>query len=149
MRIAADTSVLAYAEGVNDVLRQETAVRVLSSLAHHELVLQVQVMAELFRVLVRKRRVAAIEARRMVDEWRARFEHHPETTGRVLGAAMDLATHHQFQIFDAVILAASAEARCEMLLAEDMQDGFVWRGVTVINPFAPIPHPLLTHALTA
>jgi hypothetical protein len=31
----------------------------------------------------------------------------------------------------------------KLLLSEDMQDGFVYRGVTVANPFAERIHPLL------
>jgi hypothetical protein len=34
-----------------------------------------------------------------------------------------------------------------VLLSEDMQHGFVYRGVTVINPFAEPAHPLLADAL--
>ncbi len=34
-----------------------------------------------------------------------------------------------------------------MLLSEDMQDGFVYRGVTVANPFAAALHPLLASVL--
>jgi hypothetical protein len=30
-----------------------------------------------------------------------------------------------------------------LALSEDMQDGFSWRGVTVVNPFASKRHPLL------
>ncbi|WP_205963481.1 PIN domain-containing protein [Roseicella aquatilis] len=31
---------------------------------------------------------------------------------------------------------SAAEAECRLLLSEDIQDGFTWRGVTVRNPFA-------------
>jgi predicted nucleic acid-binding protein len=32
---------------------------------------------------------------------------------------------------------------CRLLLSEDLQEGFTWRGVTVTNPFAKSRHPLL------
>jgi hypothetical protein len=35
-----------------------------------------------------------------------------------------------------------------LLLSEDLQDGFTWRGVTVTNPFAAALHPLLAALLT-
>jgi predicted nucleic acid-binding protein len=35
------------------------------------------------------------------------------------------------------------EADCRLLLSEDMQDGFIWHGVTIANPFAHPRHPLL------
>ena len=58
-------------------------------------------------------------------------------------AGSDVAVGHNLAIWDAIILAAAAEAGCRMLLSEDMQDGFTWGGVTIVNPFAPQPHKLL------
>ena len=58
------------------------------------------------------------------------------TTETVLDAALALSSAHRLRIFDAVILAAAAEAGCHQLLTEDMHNGFVWRGVEVVNPFA-------------
>ena len=65
------------------------------------------------------------------------------TTERVLSRALDVCNAHQLAIWDAVILAAASEAGCRVLLSEDMQDGFTWGGVTVVNPFASTPHRLL------
>jgi hypothetical protein len=61
--------------------------------------------------------------------------------------AMDLACNHDLTIWDSVVLAASAEAECRLLLSEDLQEGFTWRGVTVTNPFAPRLHTLLAAIL--
>jgi predicted nucleic acid-binding protein len=58
-------------------------------------------------------------------------------------AAMDLAADHDLSIWDAVILAASTDVGCRLVLSEDLQDGFAWRGLTVANPFAGKAHPLL------
>lgn len=64
--------------------------------------------------------------------------------------AADLATDHTLRIWDAVVLAASAEAGCRLLLSEDhLQEGFTWRGVTVTNPFTGSPHALLSALLEA
>ena len=57
--------------------------------------------------------------------------------------AADLAADHDLCIWDAVVLSASAEAGCRLLLSEDLQEGFTWRGVTVTNPFAATKHVLL------
>lgn len=64
-------------------------------------------------------------------------------------AATDLALDHGLAIWDAVIFAAAAEVGCRLLLSEDLQDGFTWRGVSVVNPFAERRHPLLDAALAA
>ena len=56
---------------------------------------------------------------------------------------MSISRAHNHRIWDAVILSAAAAAECRVLLSEDMQHGFTWSGVTVVNPFAEPPHPLL------
>ena len=63
-------------------------------------------------------------------------------------SATDLVSDHGLTIWDSVVLAASAEAECRLLLSEDLQEGFTWRGVTVTNPFAQKLHPLLAALLT-
>jgi predicted nucleic acid-binding protein len=72
-----------------------------------------------------------------------------ETSNDVMLAATDLASAHQLGIWDAVILSAAPDARCRLLLSEDLQDGLTWRGVTVANPFSPSRHPLLSAVLHA
>jgi len=62
-------------------------------------------------------------------------------------AALDLNVDHKLQIWDALILAVAAEQHCRILLTEDMHAGFTWRGVTLVNPFAPEIDPLLEQLL--
>jgi len=81
-------------------------------------------------------------ARTAILSWRDTYS-LIETSPAVMLNATDLATDHHFGIWDAVILSASAEAGCRLLLSEDLQEGFTWRGVTVTNPFGPTRHPLL------
>ncbi|MFL4976147.1 MAG: PIN domain-containing protein [Microvirga sp.] len=69
------------------------------------------------------------------------------TTPATLDAALDLAVDHRLSIWDAVIFNAAAEAGCRLLLSEDLGEGFTWRGLTVVNPFAASPHPLLARLL--
>jgi predicted nucleic acid-binding protein len=57
------------------------------------------------------------------------------TDDAVFDQALEIASRHHHQIYDAVILAAAAVAGCDRLYSEDMQHGFVWRGVEVVNPF--------------
>ena len=41
------------------------------------------------------------------------------------------------------MVVVTAEVGCRLLLSEYMQDGFSWRGVTVVNSFAAMRRPLL------
>lgn len=142
MRVALDTNVLAYAEGTNGATKKETALDLIRKLPPGSTVLPAQTLGELFNVLVRKARRSAASARTAVLSWRDAFP-VVDTSAVVIASAADLATDHQLGIWDAVILAAAAEAECRLLLSEDLQEGFTWRGVTVTNPFLPHPHLLL------
>ncbi len=51
-------------------------------------------------------------------------------------AARALAHDHQTSFYDALIVAAAIEADCDTLWSEDMQDGRVFGGLTIRNPFA-------------
>lgn len=144
MRVCLDTNVLAYAEGINDAERQARALDVVAALT--DAVVPVQVLGELFRVLTMKARRPAEAARTAVLSWRDAISTR-DTTAVALLAAMDLAADHGLSIWDALILATAADAGCRLLLSEDLQDGFTWRGVTVVNPFIAAPHPLLASLL--
>lgn len=142
VRVALDTTMLVYAEGVNDHAMEVAALDILDLLRHRvTLIAPAQTLGELFAVLVRKAGRSPADARRAILAWRA-VTQAADTTDSVLLAAAELALN-KFSIWDAIIVCAAAEAGCQMLLSEDMQDGFVWRGVTIVNPFAKAKHPLL------
>ena len=146
MRVALDTNVLGYAEGVNGATMRESALALIEDLPPSAVILPVQILGELFGLLVRKAGRAPAQARLAIMSWRDAFE-VAETTEPVMVSALDLAIDHQIGIWDAVVLAAAAEADCRLVLSEDLKDGFVWRGITVTNPFAASRHPLLTGLL--
>jgi len=142
MNVAVDTNILAYAEGVNGLQNKQAAIALLQALPPESTLLPVQALGELFSVLVRKARRSRADASAAVLSWGDAFP-LIETSNDVLLAATDLAQAHQLSLWDAVMLSAAADARCRLLLSEDLQDGFTWRGVTVTDPFASRRHPLL------
>lgn len=146
MRIALDTNVLAYAEGVNGTAMQRAALDLIARLPRNEVALPVQVLGELFNVLTRKASRSRDAARAVIVSWRDTFS-LLDTSAAVMLAATDLAVDHRLVIWDAVMLSAAAESRCQLLLSQDLQEGFTWRGVTVTNPFSSARHPLLTRLL--
>jgi predicted nucleic acid-binding protein len=146
MKVALDTNVLAYVEGVGDLARQALAEDVLARLGAGRVTLPSQVAGELYNVLRRKKGLSGVEATEIVSRWIGFYgltAHSPD----LFSEALALAARHDKQIWDALILTIAASAGCHLLLSEDMQDGFVYRGVTVANPFAETPHPLLASLL--
>ena len=137
IRVALDSNVLVYAEGVNGKARALDAARIVADLNENDVVLPVQALGELFTVLTRKAGWPATAARKAVLDWQDAYE-VVDTSPAVLLDAMELACTHQFSTWDAVMLAAAAQAGCRILLSEDMHNGFTWRGTTIRNPFAAV-----------
>ena len=142
MRLALDTNVLAYAEGVNGAVMKKAALALVQKLPGDTTFVPVQVLGELFHLLVRKADRSPERARAAILSWQDAFP-LVETSSGVLLAAADLATHHHLGILDAVIFSAAAAAGCRLLLSEDLHPGFNWNGVTVVNPFAQPKQELL------
>lgn len=146
MRVAIDTNVLAYAEGIGDAARRDASLDLLVRLPPENVLLPAQVLGELFRVLTGKGDCTPDSARSRALQWADSFE-AADSTWSAFQSAFDLTADHGLNIWDALILAVTAENRCRMLLSEDMQHGFTWRGVTVVNPYRTPCHPLLSPLL--
>lgn len=146
MRIALDTNILAYAEGVGDEERRDSSLSLISRLPEESVIVPAQVLGELWRVLTGKAGRDRATVREAILGWSDTFS-VADSTWDAFQSAMDLAGDHGLQIWDSLILAVAAENHCRLLISEDLHSGFTWRGVTVVDPFAPKPHPMLKAAL--
>jgi predicted nucleic acid-binding protein len=146
MLVAFDTNILIYAAGFNDRMRAERATAMRLAFGPDQTVIATQVLGEFFNALVgklRQERQVAVHACGLL----MRSSVVKAADEAAFQQALQLASDHRLQFWDALILATAAAADCSILLSEDMQHGFVFHGVTVINPFAEPAHPLLTDAL--
>lgn len=146
MRVALDTNILAYAEGIGDETRCNAAFFLIEQLPGNAVLLPTQALGELMRVLTGKAKRTPDAAREAVLAWSDSFE-VADSTWPAFQAALDLMVDHQLPMWDALILAVAAENRCRLLLSEDFQNGFTWRGVTIVDPFAAQRSPLLSGLL--
>lgn len=146
MRVAIDTNILAYAEGVGDAERCRAAIGLIDKLPETAVVLPSQVLGELMVVLTRKAGRIREAARNAVLGWADTFD-VVDSTWASFQSAFDLSVDHEFRMWDALVLAVAAENRCRVVLSEDLQHGFTWRGVTIVNPFLPEESPLLASIL--
>jgi predicted nucleic acid-binding protein len=94
-----------------------------------------QTLAEFRHVLMRRSGLDGAAVSAKVNRYLALGDCLP-TSQSVLEEAFQLAADHQLQTYDAIILAAAAQGGCDVLYSEDMQHGFEWNGVLVVNPFA-------------
>jgi predicted nucleic acid-binding protein len=148
--IAFDSNILIYIGGLvradDDVAKQATMRKLMAKLSQTmDMVAPAQALGEVYHVCQRKG-WSREESRELVLVLNQSFT--VVGSGReTFIEAVDLATEHKLQFWDALILNVAADAGCSLLLSEDMQDGFAWRGVTVVNPFAEKMHKRLARAL--
>ena len=145
MLVALDTNILVYLAGLDGAERKDRCVAVVGVLPSRSIVVPVQVLAEMRRVLLKKGagRVAAYEE---IRKW-AELYRTVDTTYSVFEQSLELVHRHGMQVFDVIILSASAGAGCSILLTEDGHHGFSWRDCTIVSPFHDPMHPLLIEAL--
>lgn len=150
MRVALDSNILAYFIGIERAEADKGKIRrirtLIETLSAVTLVAPVQALGELF-VVLRKAGAPAAEAREVLVRFAETFA-APASGPQTALAAADLAVDHKLQFWDALIVSAAAEAGCTLLLSEDMQHGFVTRGVTIVTPLVEEPHPKLAALLT-
>jgi predicted nucleic acid-binding protein len=142
MRIALDTNVILYAEGLNDSGRRDLAHRLIAAIGPSNLVIPIQALGETLSRLTKGAHMTKADAALRVAPWFHSLRTQ-DTNRSVFDGASELVSKHMFQTWDAVILAAAWAGGASLLLSEDMQDGFRWRETVIANPFTPDPHPII------
>lgn len=152
MRIAFDSNLLIYLAQVWKVeADREKSARLEQLLpAFTEdvtIILPYQALGEAYRVMSRYG-YSRDRCHDTLLDWAAMFETVGSSADAFV-AALDLAHDHQLQFWDALIIAVAAQAGCTLLLSEDLQSGFSWRGITLVNPFTATLDDRLTRILEA
>lgn len=131
-----DTNVWVHAVDEADPEKQARAREVLSAAAADGIVVSPQVMGEFFVTVTRKLATPlppAVAADYVRDI--ARQSVVP-LDGRLVEAAIGGAATWRISYWDALLVVAARTAGADRLLSEDLQDGRVMDGVTIVNPFA-------------
>ena len=133
-RVFLDTNVLVYADDLDAGDKRDRARELLrTALTGGTGVISTQVLQEFFSVTTRKLGVDPAVARRKV-ELLAAMDVVRVDVDLILGA-IDLHRLHALSFWDALIVRSAVAAGCGRLLSEDMQDGQVFDGVRIENPF--------------
>jgi predicted nucleic acid-binding protein len=132
-RFALDTNILIYLEG-NDTAKRSISENLLSFAP----VIPSQVVTEFLNVTRRLRNISKLQA---MNEAAVLFTDC--SIAPIQNSTIDLAIKfiqkYDFQLFDSLVVASAFEDNCEILYAEDMQDGLlVNKKLKIINPFAAI-----------
>lgn len=70
MKVALDTNILAYAEGINGLNKRDAVLELIRKLPREVVVVPVQVLGALFNVLTRKAGWSRASAREALLSWR-------------------------------------------------------------------------------
>ncbi|TCS16079.1 PIN domain-containing protein [Caulobacter sp. BK020] len=134
--ISLDTNVLVYVSDDDEPAKQAVASELLTILGARRQPLGLQVIGELANVLSRKLRhppwAAAQHARNVLHA----FDTFPPGETAV-EEALSLMASGRLGYWDALLLTSARAFGVKVMLSEDMQDGFKFGAIEVVNPFAP------------
>jgi predicted nucleic acid-binding protein len=129
-----DTNVLVYAasNAAADQSRRELALELLDQ---PDIAVSAQVLAEFYVVATSKNKLnMPHEDAQTLLQSLARIPVCPITRELVL-EAIELRERCQLSYWDAAIIAAAKRMGCHTVWSEDLNDGQIYDGVTVVNPF--------------
>jgi predicted nucleic acid-binding protein len=134
--ISLDANILFYAADYTAGPRHHAAKQIVNDAMAISAALSEQVLFEFFHASTRKHKITAVDAgavvRTLLQNFALVLPHDS-----VVEDAFALMAQYNLSIWDACLLAVCDAHGCSHLLSEDMQDGAVYGGVTVINPFNP------------
>lgn len=139
IEVALDTNMLVYFAGVQRVEADRDKIAIAEAIikrldSERRIVVPVQALGECYNAML-KSGFTRDYSETLVAAFAQRFRAASGGLDAML-SAIHLATQHKLQIWDSLIIVAAAHAGCRYLVSEDMQDGFEWKGVTVLNPFS-------------
>lgn len=137
-----DTNVVAYSYDRSSGSKHRQALELIERLSvSGDGALSLQVLQELFVTLTRKFRPPYTpEQGRVVVAGLATWPHVVEPNRQDLLDAVDRSIRMRISFWDALIVTAAVKVQATVLWSEDLNDGQVYDGVVVRNPFAP-PSP--------
>jgi len=135
MRQLFDTNVLVCSQDPREPKKREIARTLIAeAIGADAFVLSTQVLVEFYAACVRRKLLGPSQALHLVQLWSQHdtVSHTPELVAR--GLALHQA--HSISMWDALVVQAALDARCDVLLTEDLQHGRRFGDLEVRNPFA-------------
>ena len=134
MRRFFDTNVLVYSRDRTEPTKRDLARALIQEAIDEDaFVVSTQVLLEFCATTERRNLLGPAEALELVRFW---SQHDTVImTLEVLLGGLELHHMHSLSVWDAVIVQAAIEARCDLLLTEDLQHGQRFGELTIVNPF--------------
>lgn len=133
-RFTLDTNILIYAADVREGSKRDAAARMIEAAARLDCPLALQVIGEFYAAATGKLKLRPNDAAGRAAYLLTGFDSFGYSLHAVR-AALAEAEKGRFSYWDAVLLAAAAEAGCTTIFSEDMADGARFGSIAVANPF--------------
>jgi predicted nucleic acid-binding protein len=129
-----DTNVLVYAHDLQDRAKAELARSLVEdAMSRHDFVVSTQVLAEFYSTVTRRRLLEPSSALEMVRLW-AEHDTVAQTPDLML-RGIPLHQKHSIAFWDALVIQAALDAKCDLLFSEDFQHGRRFGEMEIRNPF--------------
>lgn len=135
-RFFLDTNVLVYTFDPREPVKQARAIELVTEALQGHGIISFQVVQEFLNVASRKfvQPLSAADSRDYLDDvLEPLCEVFP--TMDLYRRAVDLMERWQYGLYDSLVVAAAIEGGCRTLYTEDLHDGQVIEGLTIVNPF--------------
>lgn len=130
-----DSNVLVYASSEQDMRKKGIAAVILEHARDTSTgVISLQVLRELSNALLHKSDYSVSEIRRIAETFHDTFSCMGDSFELQL-RAIEIKAKYGIQFYDALIIATAKAAGCDTVYSEDMGNGAVYDGITVIDPF--------------
>jgi predicted nucleic acid-binding protein len=129
-----DTNVLVYCADTQDLTKHEQALTLLALACAENWPIPAQVYGEFYVVATKRGHASRAQAAAQIEAWKLLMPALP-SSAEAHRVALQLATQHQLQYWDALIIATCAEHGVKTLYTEDLPSLKKPAGVLVENPF--------------
>ncbi|MFM2317393.1 MAG: hypothetical protein RLZZ215_14 [Pseudomonadota bacterium] len=135
-KIFFDTNILVYAFDKDEPSKAAMARHWLREVGSQgNLVLSTQVLQEFYVAVTKSMnpKMPHLQAAELVND----FAEFPlvQVDKVLIAKAMQRHRNREFSFWDSLVIEAALQANCDTLLSEDMQDGRIIHGLTIVNPF--------------
>ena len=140
MRRFFDSNVLVYSQDRREAHKGSLARALIAQAIDEEaFVISTQVLLEFYATVLRRKLLGPSQALALVRLW-SEHDTVPQTPELLL-RALELHQAPSVSVWDATIVQAATDARCDVLLSEDLQHGRRFGELEIVNPFfAPGAH---------
>lgn len=132
--ITLDTNILVYSIDHRDPLKQAIAKEIVGALYARNSPICLQVVGEFCNAVNRRLKRPPWDAAQAARNIAVSFRTFGVTRDDVLKGLAETATG-QFSYWDATLIAACESVGCLTFFSEDMQDGYQYGGMRIVNPF--------------